>query len=368
MTSSDAPGAGRRFLFVVIGLAAALIVAAGARLAASRAQDAPRERQAGAQPALAVAATAVQDRDFSEALSALGVAKARRSVVLSASATELATRILFASGQHVAQGQVLAELKADEQRAGVANAQAVLEKARSDDTRWESLSQKGFAPKAQVEQYRAALRQAEADVNAAQSRLKDRVIRAPFSGVIGLTDAAPGMVITPGAPIATLDDLSVIYVDFDVPEARLTGLAPHAPVKVVWTTASGPVELSGEVLQLDTRVKPDTHTLTVRAAVRNSRERLKPGMLLRVTFAEGRRRAPAIPETALQVTGDASSVYLLKKNAKGWTAVARPVQIGAHQDGAVEIVGGLQPGDLVVADGLNRLRPGQAVSVVSRAS
>ena len=210
---------------------------------------------------------------FTDRLQVIGVAKARRSVTLTSDSTELVTQIRFTSGQYVRQGAVLAELKADEQRADVTNAQAALNRAAKDYERWQELGRRGFAPKAQIDQYQAAYEQARANLASAQARLRDRTIRAPFSGTVGLSDAAPGMLITPGTPIATLDDLSVIQVDFDVPERFLGQIGVGAPI-VATADAYGGQAFSGRIARIDTRVKPDTRSVTARAEFVNTSGRL----------------------------------------------------------------------------------------------
>jgi len=353
---------GRVFLILALGFVLLLLGATATRLGLAKEASPASAGPGRAPPPVAVTAVAAVLHPFAGETTAIGVVKARESVTLTAPTTELATKILFTSGQHVAKGQVLAELKSDEQQAAVVNAQSMLRKAESDEARWQALDQKGFAPKAQVEQYEAADQQARAALNAAQSRFRDRVIRAPFSGTIGLSDAARGMLITPGAPIATLDDLSLVYVDFDIPEASLPLIGVHAPVEVAWDGAPGQA-LSGEVRQLDTRVKADTRSLTVRAALPNAGARLRPGMLVKVSLRTGARTAVAAPESAVQFTGDQSFVYVLPGRAARAIAARRPVLTGAHDKGLIEIRAGLALGERVVADGLNRLRPNQPVRV-----
>ena len=355
---------GHAFLVVALGFVLLLLGATATRLGLAKgAGGGPGSAGPGrGPPAPAVTAVTAALHPFAGEITAIGVVKARESVTLTAPTTELATRILFTSGQHVAKGQVLAELKSDEQQAAVVNAQSMLRKAESDEARWRALDQKGFAPKVQVEQYEAAEQQARAALDAAQSRLRDRVIRAPFSGTIGLSDAARGMLITPGAPIATLDDLSVVYVDFDIPETSLPKVAVHTPVAVAWDGAPGRA-LQGEIRQLDTRIKADTRALTVRAALSNAGASLRPGMLVKVSLRIGARTAVAAPESAVQFAGDQSFVYVLPGAAARAVAARRAVLTGAHDAGLIEIRAGLAPGERLVADGLNRVRPNQPVRI-----
>ncbi|HEX8569360.1 MAG TPA: efflux RND transporter periplasmic adaptor subunit, partial [Caulobacteraceae bacterium] len=227
----------RHFFLVAAAAVLVLMLAAGMwKLFLSpdeaEAQGGPPGGGGGGGRAAAVRLVLPESRPFAERIEALGQAKARQSVTITSDTTELITRVLFTSGQYVRRGQTLVELKAEEQGAEVVRAQATLAQARRDYERWRQLGERGFAPKAEIENRQAAVQEAAATLRAVQARRQDRLIRAPFSGVIGLSDAAPGQLVNPGAAIATLDDLSAIHVDFDIPERFLgvlrAGLAIQA--------------------------------------------------------------------------------------------------------------------------------------------
>src|SRR5436189_40700 len=112
-----------------------------------------------------------------------------------------------------------------------AQAQAARAQADNADKRYQTLAQQGWASKAQLDQYQAAYQSAVANVNAAKARQADRTIRAPFGGVVGLSDVSPGALVNPGAPIVTLDDLSAIRVDFQVPEQYLSQVHEGQPIQ-----------------------------------------------------------------------------------------------------------------------------------------
>lgn len=307
-----------------------------------------------------VSLIAVQPHVFTDTLDVLGVAKGRQSVTLSAATTQLVSKVLFTPGQHVARGQVLVELKAAEQDAGVAQSQAKLVQAERAYQRWKLLSEKGFASKAAVDQYEAAWLSAKADVTAAQARQGDRLIRAPFAGVVGLSDIAPGAVINPGAAIVTLDDLSAIRVDFQIPDRFLASV--HQGQALVATVDSYPgLQVHGVISRLDTRIDERTRALTARAEFANPSQTLRPGMMLHVGISKGTRTGLAAPEPAVSVQGDNAFVYVAQKVGKKMMADQRVVVTGVRQDGLVEIKEGVAAGEMIIADGLNKIQPGQPI-------
>jgi membrane fusion protein (multidrug efflux system) len=301
-------------------------------------------------------------RTFSDTIEALGEAKARQSVTITSSTTEMITRVLFSSGQFVRQGQVLVELKADEQNAEVLRAQATVNQAKRENDRWQELARRGIAPRATAEQYQAAYEQAVAGLRAEQARRGDRVIRAPFSGQIGLSDAAPGLLVNPGTPIATLDDLSVIHVDFDVPERYLPVVRQGAAIEARADAIPGS-SFIGRISRLDTRVDPATRAITARAEIPNPSGTLKPGMLLRVSIAQGQRQSAAAPEAAVQFEGDTAYVYKIAEGPRGTVAQRQTVRAGSTQGGFVEILEGLTAGERIVANGTNRVQPNAPIQI-----
>jgi membrane fusion protein (multidrug efflux system) len=315
----------------------------------------------GAAPAL-VAVTIAQTRTFNDAIEVLGVAKGRQSVTLTAATTQLVDKVRFSDGQAVPRGAVLVELRNSEQDAGLAQAQAHLMQAKREYDRWLQLGQRGFASKAAIDQYQAAYLSAQADVSAAKARQNDRLIRAPFAGVVGLSDIAPGALVNPGAPIVTLDDLDSLRVDFQVPERYLAQLSRGQSITARVDAFPGET-IQGRIALLDTRVDERTRAITARAEFPNPGHRLKPGMMIRVSIARGSRQSLAIPESALSTQGDSAFVYVLHRQGEHTAAEQRPVVTGLRQDGFVEITDGVRAGEQLVADGLNKIQPGQPVRV-----
>jgi membrane fusion protein (multidrug efflux system) len=304
-------------------------------------------------------------RDFEDRIDVLGVAKGRRSVTLSSATQQIATRVLFRDGQFVRQGQVLVDLQAGAEEAGIASARARLFQAQRDYQRWSELARRGVAPRATADQYQAAYLTAQADLGTAQARRQDRTVRAPFSGRVGLSDIAPGALLNPGSPIVTLDDVSSIRVDFQVPDRYLPYVRAGAQINAR-ADAYPDRTFIGSIALLDSRVDERTRSITARAEFPNPTGQLLPGMLMRVAVVQGRRQSVAVPEQAVQFEGDRAFVFVLQPGERGLQVHRQPVVVGVNQDGQFEIRSGLAPGARVAADGLNRLQDGQPVMLVGQ--
>jgi membrane fusion protein (multidrug efflux system) len=364
------------FLFAALAVLVVMVVAGGLKVLSKGSAGAAGGHAAMAQGGAAahggrrggfggptvVSATVVQARTFQDTIEVLGVAKGRQSVTLTAAATQLVDKVRFRDGEHVARGAVLVELRDTEQDAGTAQAEAKLVEARRAYDRYRTLGEQGWASKAQVDQYEAAWRSAQADVAAARARQNDRVIRAPFAGVVGLSDVAPGALVNPGAPIVTLDVVSVVRVDFQVPERYLAQLREGQALLA--TTDAYPDEtIKGRIARLDTRIDERTRAITARAEFPNPDGKLKPGMLVRVGISRGVRQAASAPESAVSVQGDSAFVYVIRQQGDRVVAEQRPIVTGIRQNGFVEIRDGVTAGERLVADGLNKVQPGQPIRV-----
>jgi membrane fusion protein (multidrug efflux system) len=360
----------RRHFFLAAALAVVIlmiVVGALRLLAPAKTEGGPGAGGPGggaAGRATTVTAITVGSQAFADHIEVLGVAKGRESVTITSNTAELVTAVRFRDGEHVKAGQVLVELKATEEDAGVAQAQAALVKAQNDWQRWDTLAQKGIAPRATADQYKSTLDQATASLAAARSRKLDRVIRAPFAGVVGLSDVAPGALISPGAAIVSLDDLSMIRVDFDVPERYLPVLKPGLVITAHPDAYPGQT-FTGRISIIDSRVDQTTRAVKARAEFPNPDGSLKPGMMLRVAIDQGQRTSQAVPEAAVQFEGDQPYVFVITDRGGGkLIAEQRPVTIGARENGVIEIRDGLKPGERIVADGVNRIQANRPIRLV----
>ena len=316
----------------------------------------------GAGRGQAVSQAVVTSREFTDEIRILGVARGRRSVNITSSTSELITRVLFTDGQRVAAGAPLVELQAREEDADIIEARSRVAQAQREYDRYRELVDRGVAPRVTAENAETALEAAQAGLSAAQARRGDRLIRAPFTGVLGLTSVTPGTLISPGAVITTLDDISVIRVDFPLPERYLSVLRPGVPI-VATADAVGGETFAGRIALIDTRVNEQTRSATARAEIPNPGGRLRPGMSMRVVVKQGLRQGLSVPEAAIQYEGDSAFVFRIAPGERGLTAQRLSVQAGSVENGFVEILSGLNTGDRVVATGLNRIQPGSPVTV-----
>jgi membrane fusion protein (multidrug efflux system) len=262
----------------------------------------------------------------------------------------------FTDGQRVQRGQVLVELDGAQARADLAGAEAARAESASQLNRSRELLSTKALSEAQYDQLEATLKSNEARVAFARSRLDDTVIRAPFGGRVGLRKVSLGSLVNPGMTIASLDDISVIKVDFSVPENVLASLRDG--LKVFALSAAFPDrEFEGRVTSVDSRIDPVTRSVTVRAIVPNTDGALKPGMFLSVRLDRDVHDAIMIPEAALVPEQSRQFIFVVEDGK----ASRREVRIGRREPGRVEVVAGLKPGEHVVVEGTQKVREGGAV-------
>jgi membrane fusion protein, multidrug efflux system len=339
---------------------AALVAAALLGGAAWYLYDGSKPAAAGKNPQASLSAVVVaaqpMRKAFAQEVEALGTVRANESVDITAKVADRVAAIHFSEGQQVRRGDVLIELDSAEARADLAAAQAAASDSRSQYKRSQELFQTKALSEAQLEQLNATLLANDARVEAARSRLNDRVITAPFAGRVGLRNVSLGGLVSPGRVITTLDDLSVVKLDFAVPEAFLATLKPGLTVQAR-STAYPDATFSGKVASVDTRVDPMTRSIAIRALIDNRDGRLRPGMFMTLKLVRAEGDALMLPEEAIVPESDRHYVYVIDAGH----ARKREVTIGRRRPGEVEILEGLTPQDSVVVDGTLNVRDGAAV-------
>jgi membrane fusion protein (multidrug efflux system) len=315
----------------------------------------------GKPPAASVIVSEAQLARFADRIEALGTLRANESVALTASVTDTVSAIHFDDGDRVEKDQVLLEMTSGEEHAQLEEARANSREAYRQYQRVVSLETQGTAAKSLLDERKREWETARARLAGIESRLADRLIKAPFAGVLGLRDLSVGALVEPGDLITTLDDDSVMKLEFQVPAPYLEVLRPGLGIVATARAYQGR-RFEGEIKAVDSRVDPATRAIRVRALLPNPERILKPGMLMQVELLKQPRETILIPEEALLPLGERQYVLLVDK-ADGNTVVRREVSIGGRRPGEVEIIAGLQPGDQVITHGTLKVRPGDRVVI-----
>lgn len=309
---------------------------------------------------VSVIATEISGRRFVDEFTALGTARANESIEVTSRITSVVTRINFEEDQQVTAGTVLVELDNREIRADLAMAQASLQQKRSQYERSRTLQETQVVSEADLEQLEADVLMAEAEVRAAQARLDDSLIRAPFSGTVGLRRISPGDLVGPETMITTLDDTLTIKLEFTVPETFLASIESGMDISAksdVYPTRS----FFGLVSKIDPRVDAATRSVTVIAQLPNDEQLIRPGMFLTVDLVKERENVLLIPEEALVPRQGRQYVFVIEEGR----AIEKQVELGARAPGLAEIRSGLTAGEIVITEGTQKVRNGAAVQVVS---
>ena len=193
-------------------------------------------------------------------------------------------------------------------------------------------------------------------------KLKSGDIIAPFSGVLGYTGLTEDILVTNNIIIITLDDNSIIYSDIKIPENYSASIKKGLPVEVKISSYKDKI-FSGEVDFVSSRINADTRSLLSRIKVKNDDLNLISGSLLEVSVKFNLRNSLSVPDTSVMVEGDKSYVYLIDDEN---TANKTEVITGLRGDKSIEIISGLNVGDIIVAEGLKKVRPQGKIKPITK--
>ena len=332
-------------------------------------------------PPVSVAAATAEQRPWQQRLPAVGSLKALQGVELSLEQAGTVKSLHFESGQQVKQGQLLLQLDSDQEAALLSTAQADLGLAKVDYGRGSQLVGDQAISRGEFDRLTAQYRRNQAVVDQLKASLEKKSIKAPFSGTIGIRQVDIGDFLASGTVIATLQDLSSLYVDFNMPEQSLPQLALGQ--KVLLQVAAFPGQTFNATLSaINPKVDENTRNLLVRASLANPDGKLLPGMFasLLVLLPDPQPQV-VVPESAITYTLYGNSVYVVspKQNADGQPenaadgkpqliAEQRTIRTGERRDGVVVVSEGLKAGERVVSAGQLKLTPGVAIQITEQAS
>lgn len=295
-------------------------------------------------------------------IEAIGTARAAISAQIFPESDGRVTRVLFSAGDYVRKGEPLVEMDARRERLAVEAARVQVREAEQLLARYRRIEDTGAISESQIEAGETALASARVALQQAQVALDDRTVRAPFSGHIGLSEIDPGDRIDPSTPVAQLDRRSMLYVDFPAPESIFSELRPGQTVQVTpFAGTGGPI--AARVVATDTRISGDSRDFIVRAAIPNEGDRFRPGMSFRVVFARNGETRPAVPEQAIVWGSDGSYLFAVREEA----AQRVPVTITSRREGLAFVQGKLSADDRVIVEGVQKVRDGQDIRLVSPA-
>ncbi|UTW06842.1 efflux RND transporter periplasmic adaptor subunit [Pseudomonas benzenivorans] len=365
-----------RRMLIMLGVVALVVLALAAYKGLSIYQQV--QQFAAPQPAISVAAKAASEQPWQSRLPAIGTLKAYQGVDLTVEVGGIIREVLFRSGEKVTQGQALLQMDDQVERANLATAEAELGLARVELKRGRSLVSRSNISRSEFDRLSAEEQKASASVAQLQAQLAKKRILAPFAGAIGIRQVDVGDYLSPGADIATLQDLSKLHVDFFLPEQAVPRLAIGERVRLSVAAYPGEV-FEGEIAAINPKVEDTTRNVQVRATLDNQDDKLLPGMFANLeVLLPGESLQVVVPETAITYTLYGNSVYVIgeiqdedgqpvqdEQGQPQLVVERRFVKTGERRDGQVVILEGLQRGEQVVTAGQLKLDNGAHVSLAA---
>ncbi|QXG46593.1 efflux RND transporter periplasmic adaptor subunit [Pseudomonas viridiflava] len=369
----------RRRMLIMLGVVMLVVLA----LASYKAFSIYRQIQqfSAPKPPVSVAVVNAVELPWQSRLPAIGTLKAVQGVDLSLEIAGTVKALLFESGQKVRVGQPLLQLDSDVERALLGTAEADLGLAQVEHGRGSRLVGDQAISRGDFDKLAAQLKKASATVAQLKASLAKKQILAPFSGTIGIRQVDVGDYLASGTVIATLQDLSSLYVDFHVPEQALPKLSVGQRVQVSLSAYPGQ-SFDATISAINPRVDESTRNVLIRATQPNPDGRLLPGMFvdLQVILPSAPSQI-VVPESAITYSLYGNSVYVVvarqteagkpessPRDEPQLTVERRFVKTGEHREGKVVILEGLKAGDQVVSGGQLKLDNGAHVAISADAT
>lgn len=308
----------------------------------------------GGQPVL-VTTKAVETGVVNDKLEAIGDGEAITSVVVMPMVAGTLSKVEVQSGAKVEAGQVLALLDDASERIAVNVAKLALSSAQEKVDRYKGL--KATLTRVEIDEAQRAVDEARLTLETAELNLSRKIITAPISGITGIVTVNPGDNVTTQTQIATIDDRSEVLVDFWVPERFASTVTVGAPVDAAAISRPGEVH-KGTVEAIDNRIDSASRTIRIRAKIPNPDDRLRAGMSFAVSMKFAGESHPAVDPLSVQWDSKGSYVWRVKEGKAERVAV----KIVQRNPENVLVDGPLADGDMVVSEGMQRVRPGAALT------
>lgn len=353
--------------FIIVGILLAILVGGLVGFNAFRSHMIAQFFANNKPPPITVSAVEAKSEVLPHLLKAVGELAAVHQVNVTSDVNGRITEILFKAGSHVTKGTPLVQLFDRPEQGDLANYKAQAKVAELSLDRAKQLAARQFGPQVTVDQAQAAYDQANAGIAKTEAIISQKLVRAPFDGVLGVRQVEVGQFLTAGTQIVSLTDLSTLFANFTVTEKDSGTLAVGQVVRVTVDAYPGK-QFDGKITTIEPQISKETRNIRVQATIDNPGNILKPGMFANVTVVLPNKPAViTVPETAVDYTLYGDSVYLIKEKKEGdktsLIAERTFVRTADRIDGRAVIEKGLQPGDKVVAVGQLKLQSGAAVEI-----
>lgn len=319
-------------------------------------------------PPEAVTSAVLTESTWQKKLHAVGSLESPAGSMLSAEAAGRVQTINFESGVAVNAGAVLLELDSQVERASLAAAQASRDEAALAFDRARKLRATNTIAQSEFDEARARSQSAEANVQSLEAALKRRAIVAPYNGILGIRQVAPGEYITTGTPVVALQSLDPLYVNFSLPQSDIASISVGQPIAVTLDAFPGQ-QFTGKVTAIDSEINTSTRTIAVQGTIANPKQQLRPGMFSRIDIMiDQQDKVIAVPVSAISYAPYGDTIYVIETmkdpEGKEFKGVRQQiVKIGEHRGDQAVALSGLKAGEEVVTSGTFKLRPNAAVLV-----
>ncbi len=309
-------------------------------------------------PTLVVTQTVAQQQVV-QSLSLVGKLQAQHSVVISPETVGRVKKILVKANQQVKKGQTLVVLDTSSASLAVKEAELSLQEERRVMAEYNRLAERKAITQTATASQKAKVNIAQVRLDSAKHNLDNLYIKAPFNGTLGFIDFSRGKMVSTGSELLTLDDMSVMHLDLQVPDKYLSQLKMGMPVTA--HSSAWADEFEGQIIAIDSRINAETLNAKVRVNFDNSDRRLKPGMLMHSKIEFTPLIEPIIPVQALEYAGTKRYVYVINAENK---AIKTEVKLGARVENKVIIDQGLEIGERIVVQGIVNMRDN--ISVIEK--
>ena len=356
----------KRSLYMFVAII--LVIGALVLIKVHQVREAIAAAQRNRPPPASVSTIKASVQDWQQRLHSVGSIVAVKGVTLSNELAGTIRQIAFESGDRVKQGALLVHLDTSTDEAQLHGLEAQAELARLSLDRARDLRKNQTNSQADLDAAQAQFDSAVAAVNGVKATIAKKVIRAPFSGELGIRLVNLGQYLPAGTPIVSLQALDPLYVNFTLPQQALRSLQIGQAVEMKVDTYPGRV-FAGKITALNAQVDDATRNIEVQATLPNPDNLLRPGMFASVdVILAGHEPFVTLPQTAIVYNpyGDAVYVVTETKSPTGGTAlIARQqfVKLGDTRGDQVAITKGVAAGDVVVTSGQIKLRNGIPVLI-----